>query len=107
MVTTGTQILSTDLNSLRNKISDVMGTGVGTFGYGQSVNSSTVIAGQTVLKSHFDAIRFDIVNAYFHQQQLLLLLEILLQHHQVILLTDITHLLTNVEMKDLIAMPAY
>lgn len=67
MVTTGAQILSTDLNSLRNKIAEVMGTGVGTFGYGQTVNSTTVISGQTVLKSHFDAIRFDIVNAYFHQ----------------------------------------
>ena len=67
MVTTGAQILSTDLNSLQNKVAEVMGTGVGAFGYGQTVNSTTVISGQTVLKSHFDAIRFDIVNAYFHQ----------------------------------------
>ena len=70
MATTGAQILSTDLNTLRNKVSDVIGSGTGTFGYGQTVNSSTVISGQTVLKSHFDAIRFDIVNAYFHQNGL-------------------------------------
>jgi hypothetical protein len=70
MATTGAQILSTDLNTLRNKVSDVIGAGTGTYGYGQTVNSLTVISGQTVLKSHFDAIRYDIVNAYFHQNGL-------------------------------------
>jgi len=67
MASVGNDILSTDINALQTKASEVLGPGSGTYGYGQSLNSSPISSGQQIAKSDFDAIRFDIVNILVHQ----------------------------------------
>ena len=63
----GDIISATDYNTIQTKINTVMGTGSGSFGYGQTVNSSQVTVGNTVTKTQWDALRYDIVNALLHQ----------------------------------------
>lgn len=60
-------ILASDINGIRQNIADVLGTGAASYGYGQTVYSSAVSAGQIIEKSHWDAIRYDIVNVFIHQ----------------------------------------
>ena len=60
-------IKASDINTIRQKITDVLGTGATTFGYGHTVYSSAITAGTIIQKSQWDAVRFDIVNAYVHQ----------------------------------------
>jgi len=60
-------IRASDLNTIRQKITDVLGTGSSSFGYGQTPYSSPVTAGTIIQKSQWDAVRFDIVNSYIHQ----------------------------------------
>lgn len=68
MATTGSDIKSTDLNTLRNNTVEVLGPGSGTYGYGQTFESYEVTPGQTARKADFDAIRFDLVSIYQHQK---------------------------------------
>lgn len=63
----GDFISAADYNTIRTKIVNVMSTGSGNFGYGQSAFSSLVAAGQSVTKTQWDALRFDIFNAVIHQ----------------------------------------
>jgi hypothetical protein len=63
----GDFILASDYNAIRNKIIRVLGTGDGSHGYGQSIQSSPVSVGNTVTKTQWDLLRFDIYNALFHQ----------------------------------------
>lgn len=60
-------VKASDLNAIRTKITKVLGTGVGSYGYGQTIYSSDVTAGEKILKSHWDAVRYDIFNALVHQ----------------------------------------
>lgn len=60
-------ILASDINSIRQKVIEVLGSGAGSFGYGQNIYSSSVTSGQLILKSQWDAIRYDIVNCWIHQ----------------------------------------
>lgn len=64
---TGSIIEAVDYTAIRNKIVGVMSTGSGQFGYGQTVLSSSVAAGNTVTAAQWNALRFDIVNARIHQ----------------------------------------
>ena len=72
----GTEIQDSDYNAIRKKIIAVMGNGGtnpltdqsdATFGYGQTLVSSDVAAGQDITKAQWDALRFDILNARIHQ----------------------------------------
>ncbi len=63
----GDFISATDYNSIRTKIINVMSTGSGNFGYGQTTFSSLVSAGNTVTKTQWDSLRYDIYNAILHQ----------------------------------------
>lgn len=60
-------ILASDINTIRQKVTDVLGAGATSFGYGQTLQSVPVSSGQLIEKSQWDAIRFDIVNCYIHQ----------------------------------------
>ena len=60
-------IRASDVNAIRQKIVDNLGTGSGSFGYGQTIYSSSVSSGQRIEKSQWDAIRYDIVNVFVHQ----------------------------------------
>ena len=61
-------ILASDVNAIRTKISQVLGSGAASKGYGQTIYSSDVTSGQIILKSQWDALRYDIVNVFQHQQ---------------------------------------
>lgn len=63
----GDYISAVDYNTIRTKIINVMSTGAGNSGYGQTTFSSLVSAGNTVTKTQWDALRFDIYNAILHQ----------------------------------------
>lgn len=63
----GDLISASDYNTIRNKIINVIGTGVGNSGYGQTTFSTTVSAGNTVTKAQWDALRYDIYNSLLHQ----------------------------------------
>lgn len=56
-----------DFNTLRNKIVEVLGAGSGTYGYGQDIKSNAVFSGDTITKSQWDLLRFDVINARIHQ----------------------------------------
>jgi len=66
-----TDIQDSDYNSLRNLIVEVMGPGTGSFGYGQTVVSSPVFAGNIITAQQWDDLRFDIINAKLHQDGVL------------------------------------
>jgi hypothetical protein len=45
----------------------MIGTGAGTLGYGQTVQSSDVFSGNTITKAQWDLIKYDIINIKLHQ----------------------------------------
>jgi hypothetical protein len=55
-----------DYNSIQTLIDDILGTGSGTFGYGQPVLSSQVTESNSVTVNEYAALRYDIINAYKH-----------------------------------------
>jgi len=63
----GSQIRAVDYNTIRSKIVNVMGSGAGQTGYGQSIISTDVAFGNQVTKEQWDSLRFDILNARVHQ----------------------------------------
>ena len=67
---TGLIIEAVDYNTIRTKIIGIMGTGAGQSGYGQTLLSSSVAFGNTVTKTQWDNLRFDIFNARLHQDGL-------------------------------------
>ena len=71
---TGSRIEAVDYNTIRTKIIAIMGTaangGTGQNGYGQTILSSAVSAGNNVTKAQWDLLRYDIINARIHQDGL-------------------------------------
>jgi len=63
----GDQIAATQYNSIRNKALDVLGSGSGNRGYGQTIQSSPVFTGNIITKAQWDALRYDILNIKIHQ----------------------------------------
>lgn len=66
----GSNIEAVDYNTIRNKINMIMGTGVGQFGYGQSLVSADVAQGNNITADHWKSLRWDIFNARVHQDGL-------------------------------------
>ena len=65
------RVAATDYNAIRNKIVAILGTGSGQQGYGQSIASSAVFAGNNITKAQWDLLRYDLVNAKVHQDGVL------------------------------------
>lgn len=63
----GGDIQALDYNTVREKIDQVLGVGSGTFGYGQTLQSSPVFAEDVITKAQWDNLRYDILNARIHQ----------------------------------------
>jgi hypothetical protein len=59
-------IREADYNSIRNKLVNIIGTGSGTSGWGQTLISSAVVVGNRVTITEWGNLRFDIINAYKH-----------------------------------------
>ena len=66
-VTANSKINSSDFNAIRTTIVNVLGTGSGSSGYGQTVNSTAKSANQLVDQTDWDNLRYDIVNSRIHQ----------------------------------------
>ena len=66
-MTTGSNIQSVDYNSIRTKVTSILGVGSATRGYGQPLQSNSVSPGNVITKAQWDALRFDIVNIKVHQ----------------------------------------
>lgn len=60
-------ISALDYNSLKDRAVKLLGSGIGTFGYGQTVQSNSVFAGNIILASHWDDLRNDILSIKIHQ----------------------------------------
>lgn len=68
MAATANNLISvSDYTAIRNAISTVMGTGSGSYGYGQSIISSANTEGSLISQSDWDNLRYDIINARIHQ----------------------------------------
>lgn len=70
-MTTGTDILAADYVAIQDKAEALLGTGSGTRGYGQTVQSADVTAGNIITRAQWDALRLDIVNIRLHQDGVL------------------------------------
>jgi hypothetical protein len=66
-MTSGTNVFAAQYVAIQNKAESMIGTGSGTQGYGQTVQSSDVFTGNTITKAQWDLIKFDIINIKFHQ----------------------------------------
>lgn len=66
-MTTGSQIAAADFVTIQNKAESLLGTGSGTRGYGQPVQSADVFIGNQITKAQWDALRHDIVSIRLHQ----------------------------------------
>jgi hypothetical protein len=64
----GSDILAADYNSIRAQVLQILGSGSGTSGYGQALNSSSVLQGNTITAVQWQALRNDIINVKLHQE---------------------------------------
>lgn len=65
-----------DYNAIRSIAASVMGTGSGSRGYGQTINSIAKSQNQLVSQTDWDNLRFDLLNARIHQNGIGTLTEI-------------------------------
>lgn len=63
----GLLIEADDFNTIRNKVINVLGTGAGNFGYGQTIQSSAVSQGNEIEAAQWNNLRWDIYNILVHQ----------------------------------------
>ena len=63
----GSNIEDTDYNTIQDKAQLLMGTGSGSRGYGQTVQSTDVFQGNLITKAQWDLIKYDIINIKLHQ----------------------------------------
>lgn len=66
-VTEGRTILLSDYNNIQTKIANILGTGSGQSGYGQTVASSQLAANSVIDDAHWDNLRTDLLKARQHQ----------------------------------------
>ena len=66
-MTIGSQITAAGFKAIQDKAESLLGTGASTRGYGQTVLSVDYAPGTRILKSHWDALRYDIINIRLHQ----------------------------------------
>ena len=62
-----TDIHASDYNAIRAKVLQILGTGSGSSGYGQVVQSSNVVTGNLITAEQWSLLRADIVNIRLHQ----------------------------------------
>ena len=63
----GTKILASDYNVVQSAVATVLGTGSGTLGYGQTVNSSQIVGSPIITAAQWNNLLTDITNTYLHQ----------------------------------------
>jgi len=70
-MTIGSEILASDYVTIQNNAQSILGSGIGSQGYGQAVSSSDVFTGNQITKAQWDLLRYDIVNIRVHQDGVL------------------------------------
>lgn len=63
----GDKIRTVDYNSVQTKVANILGTGSGSLGYGQTVQSSQVTTSNNITVNEWGNLRNDIINIYRHQ----------------------------------------
>ena len=63
----GSNIEDTDYNTIQDKAQLLIGTGSGSRGYGQTVQSTDVFQGNLITKAQWDLLKYDIINIKLHQ----------------------------------------
>ena len=64
---TSKKIQIADFNTVYNKVNAILGTGSGNSGYGITLQSSPVSVSTKVRISDWNNLKYDIINAYYHQ----------------------------------------
>jgi hypothetical protein len=67
----GSDISASDYVAIQNKAESILGTGIGSRGYGQTVVSTDVFSGNQITKLQWDLLRYDITNIKVHQDGVL------------------------------------
>ena len=67
-IASGSLVLASDYNAIQTTVSNVLGTGSGDSGYGQSLTSSQQIIGTVIDADHINNLYTDIQVAHTHQQ---------------------------------------
>lgn len=67
MTSSGSNIAAVDFVTIQDKAQSLLGTGTGTRGYGQTLQSSDVYSGNLITKAQWDALKYDIINIRMHQ----------------------------------------
>jgi len=66
-MTTGSEITAVGFKTIQDKAESILGTGTGTRGYGQAMQSADIPAGTNITKAQWDLLRNDIINIRTHQ----------------------------------------
>lgn len=67
MADSGTQIFASEYVTIQDKAQSLLGTGTGSRGYGQTVQSTDVFIGNNITKAQWDLLRYDITSIKMHQ----------------------------------------
>jgi hypothetical protein len=67
-IASGSLVLATDYNAIRTTVDNVLGTGSGDSGYGQSLTSSSKTSSDVILDDDINELYADIQVAHTHQQ---------------------------------------
>jgi hypothetical protein len=67
----GDNIAASDYVAIQDKAQSILGTGIGSRGYGQQLSSTDVFTGNRITKEQWDLLRYDIVNIRVHQDGVL------------------------------------
>jgi hypothetical protein len=67
MAGVNTAVLATDYNTIQSKVNNILGTGSGDYGYGQTVTSSQVARTNRITVAQWNALRNDLLKARRHQ----------------------------------------
>lgn len=64
----GSNIQASDYNTIRTKVIEVLGSGIGPLGYGQTlIQSQQVVSSNVVTAEHWQRLRLDLANVRIHQ----------------------------------------
>jgi hypothetical protein len=66
-MTIGTEITAASFKTIQDKAQRLLGTGDGSRGYGQTVQSTDYAVGTRIEKAQWDLLRYDIINIRTHQ----------------------------------------
>tara|TARA_B100001057_G_scaffold500856_1_gene618309 strand:+ start:5431 stop:6393 length:963 start_codon:yes stop_codon:yes gene_type:complete len=67
-VSSGQTVTAAQYNDLQSRTNQILGTGSGDSGYGQSLTSAQVLTGSTITATQMDNLRVDINKCHNHQQ---------------------------------------